>query len=514
MSPGPRRRDGLLNVDEARDRSPFRSAPSVDESGSPADGEPHADAPGPGQTGRRSRRVATVAAVVGALAIAVGGREPAVLLAALGGVAVVASLEALHATDGTASSARALGTLGVFGGLAGIAAVAGTAPAGWPVPALAVAAATCWIGVVATVAALDRDGARRRLPTLGWTTFVAVLGVGTAAVLLAGQRSATSAAGALARSVWAPGAWVVAGPTGGVWLPFLSLLVGALAALVLGALVVTPTHVVLSPRADAEDVEALARTREQLTRFALLAGVVAFLTYAAGVEPILRASIVLGPLVRGLLLAGIVVASAGVVAGFVLAYVWDPEDGLPGRVVPTLVGGATAAAVVTAATVAASRWTSYGLVDSLAALAGAGLVGVLALAVAAPVLLGRFGGRDTHRLIGPGATVLGAVAVAAVPDSVFAPAVAVAAAVVAWDALSLHDGLRTEVPAADAASVEQRHLGATIAVALLAILAAGAVRLGAELAGPALGGEPLVVVVAGAAVLAGIVALLARADVA
>lgn len=462
--------------------------------------------------GRRSERVAVVAAVLGVLALVAEAGHGGVVLAGVGGVATAGALGRLDASSSAAW--RGLAALGLLAGAAGVAATFGSPFWGWwPLPPLTLLAATCWTATVATVVGGDLDRVGRRLRTVGGTTAVAAAGVGVAAVLAAGRGGAASVASATARSLWGALAGVVAGPAAGFSLPFLGGMVAALATSLLLALGAIPGHVLLSPRADREAVSGLATVKWVLARLGVGAGLFALVTYSLGLP-----SVPLGPLwpvgtlVRALLLLGVLLGALGIVVGLFLTYVWDPSGDPLDAIVPTVGGGLLAAVAATAGTAGAGSWTGTGLLAGLAGLAVAGLVGATAIGLGALAIDDTLLETGTGPVVPAAALVLGAVAVAGRPDALLAPVLAVAAGLVVWDALRLRDDLGHEVPGADTAGVERRHVGGTVAVATLGVTAAVAIRFGGALAGPVLGGEPLVVVVAGTVVLVGVVALFARND--
>jgi len=472
-------------------------------------GQPGAE--GSGSAGRRAGRVATVAAAVGVVALAVEAGHGGVWLAGLGGVATAAALGRLDGPNPTA--ARGLASLGLLAGAGGVATATAGPSAGWPVPPLALLSAACWTAVVATAVGRDPTRGGRRLWTVAVTTGFAVVGVGAAAAQVAGSANGRSVAGTWAHGLWTVSAWVVTGPVDGIWLPFVAGLVAAAVLSVLLAVGAIPRHVLLSPRADREAVSRLATCKWVLARAAVVAGVVTLATLAFRVPPVdLGPLRPLGTLLRGLLFLCIVLAALGTVAGFVLEHLWDPSDDPLDAVVPTVGGGVLAAVVATVGTVGASRWTATGLFEGLAGLATVGLAGALVLGVVARLCYHPATDRVTGPVTPAAALVVGAVAVTASPAVLLAPAVAVGAGLVVWDALHVRGELRRELPGVDVGAVERRHVAGTVGVAVVGVTVAVVVRLGAGVVGPALGGEPLVVVVAGTAVLAGVVATYARSE--
>lgn len=471
------------------------------------------------RTGRQSRRLAPLVAAIGTLALVLGVGAPLPAIVAVGGLATAVGLRYAGASRPLiAVSSRTLGALGAFAGGAGAVAIAATGdPGAWYGPFTVGLGA--WLAVVATAGALEGHEAVDRLRAVGSTLTVAgaLVGVG----LLTGATAAVTgsdAVGGLAVLVRYLARAVLYGGRPASALPIVLFLGGLLAATLLVALFVTPLHVVLGPRADQEDVAAV----EQLTRGLLLcavgACVAALVLYAAGIAPAFVGPFaVLAQSVRALLglciLFGLLVA----VAAAILPH-WPESERQSARgVLATTIAGSLVAVLFVSLVAGLARDGTVSVGPGATLPANQLLASVVAFGVLARPTLAVLQ-RTTEllhhapirtRLLGPAALVAGSIG-AASAGAVATVVVGIAASLLLWDALAYRSGLRAEVLGADTAAVERRHLGTTTGLLLAGVVVAFALYGVTALLGPALGGQPLVVVVVGAALLAAVAVALGQ----
>lgn len=471
------------------------------------------------RTGRQSRRLAPLVAAVGALALVLGVGASLPATVAIGGLATASGLRYAGASRLLiAVSSRTVGALGVLAGGAGAVAIAATGdPGAWYGP-LAVALGA-WIAVVASVGAVEGHPVVERFRVVASTLTVggALVGVG----LLTGATATVTgsdAVGGLAVLVQYVVRAVLYGGRPASALPIVLFLVGLLAVTLLVVLFVTPLHVVLGPRSDQADVAAVEQLTRGLLFCAVGAWVAALVLYATGIAPAFVGPFaVLAQSVRALLGLCILFGVLAAVAAAILPH-WPESERQSARgVLATTVAGSLVAVLAvslvaglaTDGTVSVGPGATLPATELLASVVAFGVLARPTLAVLqrAPELL-RYAPFRT-RLLGPAALVAGSIG-AASAGAVAAVVIGIAASLLLWDALAYRSGLCSELLGADTAAVERRHLGTTTGLLLAGAVVAFALYGVTALLGPVLGGQPLVVVVVGAALLAAVAIVLGQ----
>lgn len=453
-------------------------------------------------TAFQSERLALVVATLGVAVLAVELADAGVALALLAGLGTAAALRYVDADDlQVAALARCVGALGLVGGVLGVFAAVALASGRSMVATIAVAAGL-WTAVVAAVGVVAGSDADEQFRATAWTSSIAGVGVGLAAVTGLGSLVAgTSPTAGPAAWLWAFVRWLVTGGQPGSAIPILLAFLGVLCVVAAATPPTAPPRPQTASSRDDVSVERLDSLQVFLARSAvgfLLAAALLYLAPIAIAFP--GPTVYVAYALRALFLVGIVALLAGAVAGSVVErWVWP--DGRPLRGVALSVGSGTVAAVVlTVAVGTTARLASFEPWIGLAVVACVA-VGTVPLLEAALRVSGLESTLRRHAVSVPAAALIVAATAATQVGATVAPVVAIGAALVVWDALSYRRDLRAEVFGADTAAIERRHLGATVGVVTVAVLLALAVAGVTSLVGRNPGGEPLVVVVTGALLL-------------
>lgn len=461
------------------------------------------------RTALQSERLAVVIAVAAVAAVALEVGDGFLALAIAGGIGTTLALRRVDADTWTdAVGARTLGALGVLAGAVG---VVGAASAAASIPAALAVGIGAWTAAVGAVAAVDDRPDRRS--ALGWATFaaggllVAAATLGVGSVIAGGAVSETVGGVLLAVPLV-----LVFGGGPQLALPLLFGLAATLCGVWLVVLVTVPRHVLLPAWGDEFHVVGLDRLTNWLLGGAVLFAVLAVGLYSVGLLPAFVGPLaVVERLVRALLVLGVLIAVPVGLLGATIPRWYGGSDRSLRAAGLSIAAGVAAATVVVAAIALRPPETLYGPSGALV------LAGVVGVATVPLRVLARWASARTPvladgvRHLSPVGLLLAAVG-AAQYGVIVAPIVCVAAALVCWDALALRNTLRSEVPGADASSVERFHLGPTVGIAVIGALAALAVYGGAAAIAREVRGQPLVVVVVGAVVLALLTAALARTD--
>lgn len=455
---------------------------------------------------RYGARLALLAAAVAVLALVLEVRTVAVAAAATTGLAAALGLRrAVDEHVPTRTAGRVVASLGLLGGVAAV--EAGVVLASASAVAAAALATAVWVAVVGVVGAADGIDVRRPLRTTAWTTTVAGLLVGVAAIVGVGNLLAGSPPPAGAAVPWAIARWLVVGGSPEAAIPAMLASAGLVCGAAAVALTITPWHAVLSPRAHVETVERLEATADALLKVSAGLFAVALLAFVVPIWPPFT-----GPLalvewafrVFALFVTALLLLVAVAVV-LVDSRYDDSERSVRDAASTALAGLLVAAVLVGTVSVAATRVP----LEPAVALGIAAIAAVVAVPVVEAVLAIGSGSRAVRRrtyAIPSVALVVGALG-AASAGAFVAPVLTVAAALVVWDALGYRRSLQRELRDPDAVDLERRHLGATLGVVAVGVVLALLVERAAALLGPRLGGEPLVVVVGGVLLLAAITAV-------